>query len=115
MKGMLKKLRSKKGETLAEILVAILIIAFGAALFAALFSAAFTMNKNARDADEQFYNAVKELEEALDNGTKGTIEQKDGSVQYGGGSVGADVDVFTKDGMSVYKAKTGGTGEGGGT
>ncbi len=108
MKG-IRKIRSKKGETLVEILVAILIIALSAALFATMYMASMKINTTAREADEKFYDAVGKLEEMIDSGDAESIQ---GNLTYtptgenaeGGGNT-FEVDVFTKDGMSVYKDK----------
>lgn len=100
-----KKLTSRKGETLVEILVAILIIALAAGLFASMYMAAMSINSSARKQDEQFFDAVEKLEQAVDeNKTK-----SDKTVTYtpvgegAGASSSAQVEVVTEDGMSVYR------------
>lgn len=112
----LKKLKSKTGETLAEILVAILIIALSAGLFASLYVAAMNINLSAREEDEKLFDSVGKLEENIYSGGTGG---EGGYIQYkpedGTGSAGSDipVDFYTKDGMTVYKEGT--TGAGGGS
>ena len=104
----LKKLKSKTGETLAEILVAILIIALSAGLFATLYVAAMNINLSAREEDEKLFDSVGELEENIhgngneDGKTSGKVQYKpEGSTESAGSQI--DVDFYTKDGMTVYK------------
>lgn len=104
MNYILKKLKSKKGETLVEILVAILIIALSAALFAAMYSASMNINLSARKQDEALYDAVTELENKLGDSEKGEIDiyevYEDGAA---GGLIGSvEVDVYEKDGPIAY-------------
>lgn len=113
----LKKLKSKTGETLAEILVAILIIALSAGLFATLYVAAMNINLSAREEDEKLFDSVSELEENI-HGNGSEDGKSSGKVQYKpeGGTGSTDdipVDFYTKDGMTVYKEST--TGAGGGS
>lgn len=113
----LKKLKSKTGETLAEILVAILIIALSAGLFATLYVAAMNINLSAREEDEKLFDSVGELEENI-HGNGNEDGKTSGKVHYApeGGTGTEDditVDFYTKDGMTVYKEST--TGEGGGS
>lgn len=115
MKRIIEKLNSKKGETLVGILVAILIIALSAALFATLYSASMKINLSAREMDEDFYSAVSELEGLVESGNpaEGTAKKENQQVNYTpegsaadkGNSSSVDVDVYTKDGMSVYKSR----------
>lgn len=111
MKNIRKKLLSKRGETLVEILIAILIIALSAAMFAGMYSAAMRINTSAREGDKAFNDAVKELEEMM-GGSEG--EGTDGQLTYtpvgdtadkGGAPTNFDVEIFTSDGMTVYRGK----------
>ncbi len=111
MKNMIKKLKSKSGETLMEILVAILILALSAGLFASMYTASANINRSAREKDEKIYDAVGELEDFIGStsgGTEGTVTytplDSEGEPQSGEGNV--KVQVFTQDGMTAY---TGGT------
>lgn len=108
MKRLTKKLRSRKGETLAEILIAILIIALGAALFAAMYTASLNINRSAREEDEKFHAAVDKLEEMIrsngsDTHTKGTVHYTEVIDGGTGESNDVHVDIFQQDGMTVYK------------
>lgn len=107
MKRLTKKLRSRKGETLAEILIAILIIALGAALFAAMYTASLNINRSAREEDEKFHAAVDRLEEMIrsnESGTSGTVRYTEVTKEGGTGkSNDVHVDIFQQDGMTVYK------------
>lgn len=106
MKHILKKLKSKKGETLAEILIAVLIIALSAGLFATMYTASANINISARKEDEKLFDAVGQLEELMESGGDG---MKDGSVHYtpvgegAGGGNDVKVEVFTQDGLTVYR------------
>ncbi len=115
---LLKKCKAKRGETLVEILVAILIIALASGLFASMYMAAMNLNLAARKDDDNFYKAVTELEQMVDDGT-GTAAEGDHKIKFKitpetgsdpgegepakGGSGDIQVDVYTQDGMSVYK------------
>lgn len=121
MKAKLHKVsRARRGETLVEILVAILIIALASGLFASMYMAAMNLNLAARKDDDNFYKAVTDLEQMVDDGTGTAVEGEhkikfeikpetssdpgEGeSVQGGSGDI--QVDVYTQDGMSVYKQK----------
>lgn len=106
---MIKKLKSKSGETLMEILVAILILALSAGLFAALYSAAMQIDVTAREEDDKMFAAVGELEDMIESGSSestGTVYytpvDEDGNEKASSGS-DVGVDLFTKDGMTTYK------------
>lgn len=109
MKNILKKLKSRKGETLVGILMAILIIALSATLFAAMHNASMNINLSARKQDEALYDAVTELENKSE-GTKsegGSVVEiyetnEDGTAGVQKGSV--NVDVYEKDGLIAYSA-----------
>lgn len=109
MKRLKAKAMSKKGETLAEILIAILIIALAAGLFATMYAASMSINTAARQEDEKFYQAAKELEEKIDSSdaseNKGQITYTPAGANSGeAGTVPpANVEMFEEDGMTVYK------------
>lgn len=104
MKGIIKKIKCKKGETLVEILVAVLIIALSAGMFATMYTASMNINLSARRQDEEFFRAVEELENAVENGGD---EKTDGVVSYSNRDSGetnnTHVDFFTRNGMTVYR------------
>ncbi len=62
-KKLRRKLHSKKGETFVEILVAILVVAFGCSIIAAMYSAAMSLNVEASKQDDEFYQAITDMEE----------------------------------------------------
>ena len=112
MKNVIKKLKSKSGETLVEILIAILIIALSAGLFASMYTASANINRSAREKDEKIYDAVGQLEDFIgsaNGGTKGKVKytptDSEGNSQSDG-EKDVEVQVFTQDGMTAY---TGGT------
>lgn len=98
MSKFLKKLRSKRGETFAEILIAILIVAFGCMIIAVLYDSSLDLNIKASEQDGAFYSALSETEQLLDGESSGTghviIEDEEGSLSvevgtYGDGSAAA--------------------------
>lgn len=56
------KLRSRRGESLAEVLIAMLIIALSVLMLAAMVSAAGAINMRTRARDEQFYKELSAAE-----------------------------------------------------
>ncbi len=93
MRRITEKLRSEKGETLAEILVAVLVAALGCLVAAVTLSAAFRLNLFAKESDQNYYGAVTETENGGPSGENLNvyITGEDGSVveaetdRYGGG------------------------------
>ena len=70
------KLRSRRGESLAEVLVAMLIIALSVLLLAAMVSAAGAINMRTRARDEQFYKELSTAETFGDYlGTQGVTNK----------------------------------------
>jgi type II secretory pathway pseudopilin PulG len=101
----MKKLSSKRGETLAEVLVAILIVALSAALLASMVSAAVSVGTKANAATEELYNELS-VAESREN------EVLDGRVDItpdGGSPKTVDVTYYAEDNdalMSYAKAVT---------
>ena len=56
------KTRTRAGESLVEILIAILIVALGCVVIATMYSAAMNMNVEASRQDDEFYEAMSEME-----------------------------------------------------
>lgn len=104
----MKKLKSRSGETLAEVLVAILVVAVSASLFLGMVSVASHINRQAMEADSRFYKAMSLLEcfEAED----GAAQTRSGSLQVEGGgfSETLPVTVFYGDDMVSYELGGGG-------
>lgn len=103
MKPFIRKLKSKKGESLAEILIAILIIAFGCMLIAAMYSASMSMNLDAQDADKDFYDAITKME-SMGSGDKSGdltvgITDENGATEKGD----IKVDRYGSGGLSSYR------------
>ena len=99
----MRKLRSKSGETLAEVLVAILVVAVSASLFLGMVAVAARINRQAVKADARFYKAMSLLEcfEAEED----AVEQRSGSLRVGGSGVSEErpVTVFYGDDMVSYQ------------
>lgn len=73
MRRLVKKIRSRKGETLAEILVSVLIVALSALLIASMFTAAGSINAAVKKLDENFYESVTQVESQSGTSTSGTV------------------------------------------
>ena len=65
----MRKFRSRRGETLAEVLIALFIIALAALLLATMSTASAGINLTARRKDDEFYEALSRVE-ALTDSTK---------------------------------------------
>lgn len=105
---MMKKLRSRQGETLAEVLVGILMVAVSTSLFLGMVSAASHINRSAMEADTSFYKAMSHLE-CFDAEADSVVIQT-GSLRVEGEDV-SDVfpaEVFSEDGMTSYRMQKGG-------
>lgn len=72
MKRLIRKFKSKRGETFVEILLAIVIVGFGCMLIATLFGTSFTLNLEAQKKDDAFYQAITEMEERGDDDISGS-------------------------------------------
>ena len=99
----MRKLRSKSGETLAEVLVAILVVAVSASLFLGMVAVAARINRQAVKADARFYKAMSLLEcfEAEED----AVEQRSGSLRVEGSGVSEELPatVFYGDDMVSYQ------------
>lgn len=65
----IRKLKSRRGESFVEILISILIVAFGCLLIATMYSSAMNMNMQASKKDDDYYKAMSEMEQMLDKDT----------------------------------------------
>ena len=99
----MRKLRSKSGETLAEVLVAILVVAVSASLFLGMVAVAARINRQAVKADARFYKAMSlwECFEAEED----AVEQRSGSLRVAGSGVSEELPltVFYGDDMVSYQ------------
>lgn len=101
MKKLVCKLRSRAGESFAEILVAIFIVAMAALLMASMVTASGGLDMKARQEDEAFYKAINAVESGTGTPSDGTVT----ITSDGGTSVGVEVKVYTDtDGtLSAYE------------
>lgn len=77
VKHMIRKLKSKKGETLAESLMAVLIIAISSAGLAGMIMGSAKINLETKEADSKIYKAISYMEghTASASEGKGTVMQ----------------------------------------
>ena len=73
-KAMLKKLKSRAGETLVETLFAILIATFASILLAGATTTAMELNRQARERDERNQKCLKILSNASVPATSGKVK-----------------------------------------
>ena len=99
----MRKLKSRSGETLAEVLVAILVVAVSTSLFLGMVAGSARINRQAVKADARFYRAISRLEcfEAEEE----AVEQRNGSLRVEGSGVSEElpVTVFYGDDMVSYQ------------
>lgn len=99
----MRKLKSRSGETLAEVLVAILVVAVSTSLFLGMVAVSARINRQAVKADARFYRAMSRLEcfEAEEE----AVEQRNGSLRVEGSGVSEElpVMVFYGDDMVSYQ------------
>ena len=99
----MRQLKSRSGETLAEVLVAILVVAVSTSLFLGMVAVSARINRQAVKADAWFYRAMSLLEcfEAEEE----AVEQRSGSLRVEGSGVSEElpVTVFYGDDMVSYQ------------
>ena len=101
--------RAQKGETLAEVLVALLIVALAALLLASMTATSGTIDIAARQKDTAFYAALTRVEAmdstAKESGHQAVIEQIEPVTgePMSGTAKNYQVDVYTADGLTLYK------------
>lgn len=98
-----KKIRSRSGETLAEVLVALLIIVLAVALMIVMINTAASIDINARERDKGFYENLTAAETYTGPSTGGNVIIKiDGEA--------ADhtvvVDVYGSGRLNAYKKQS---------
>lgn len=92
----MKKILSKRGETLTEVLVSILIVALSAALLATMIMTATKINAGANEATEAFYQELTAAEAA--SGTPAS-----GTVIVNGKTVNVDYYRLDEDSLTAYR------------
>lgn len=70
---LIRKLKSRSGESLAEVLVAVLIVALSAAAFLSMVTASAGINRTTEQKDTEFYKTMSLLEAGTAD-TTGTSE-----------------------------------------
>lgn len=100
MKKLLKKSKSKSGETFVELIIAVLIVAFGCLILATAYSASLDVNIGAAEADEEYYSQMDLIEKGEN--------KKDGDYHIkikvdGETDIDVAVDVYGNDSLSTYK------------
>ena len=109
MKKLLKKLKSAKGESLAEMLVALLFVALALIMMATMINSASRITMQSRQATREFYSGLNTLDNpASGSGTEATASFKDSSGNAVSIGAGADFKVTVsgngKDGNdAIYR------------
>lgn len=97
-KAIQNKLRSRRGESLAEVLVAMLIIALSVLLLAVMVTTAGSINMQTRRRDEQFYKDLSAAETFGDyNGARAAAEK---TVLIAG--TGTDYDIHVSQKVTLH-------------
>ena len=98
---MMKKLRSKRGETLLEVLVSVVIIALSAALLATMISAATRIGIDADEAIDELYVQLSTAEGT--SGSAGSV-----TITYGTGkTVNVTYNRTDADSLTAYVKRVG--------
>lgn len=92
MKKLLKKLRSAKGESLAEMLVALLFVALALIMMATMINSASRITMQSRQATREFYGGLNTLDNSA-AGSETTASFKDSSGNAVSIGAGADFKV----------------------
>lgn len=92
----MKKLKNRRGETLAETLVSVLIAALSALLLTAMATAAGNMDAAARRRDREFYEALTAVETKTGAPSRGQI------TITGDVNVTENVEVYSSGGLTAY-------------
>lgn len=98
----IRKLKSKRGESFVEILISILIVAFGCLLIATMYSSAMNMNIQASKKDDDYYKAVSEMEQMFG----GEPSEKNKEVEIkdeNNNSLVTGVKIYGNDDNAAYK------------
>lgn len=98
---LIRKLKSKRGESFMEILISILIVAFGCMLIATMYVSAMKMNMIASEKDDEFYKAVSQMEQMFEESKPDT--SKKAQITDDGGSLPVSIDIYGDDSNAAYK------------
>lgn len=103
MNKVLKRLKSRGGETLVESMAAILIFTFGSIIMLSMVTAAADINKAAKEADAKHRDQMATVEKGDGAGTQGVIVFTYGSAGNAK-TESADVRVYSleEDGLYAY-------------
>lgn len=100
----MKKLRSRRGETLVESLVSILIIALSSAMFATMVTTAVNINLKTETATAEFYEEFAAAED-----TNATPESATITLNGIGISGSVQVDLYKADNGALASYRKGGS------
>lgn len=104
MRKLLKKLRSRRGETFIEILCAVLIAAFGTTIIVTMLTTAMQLNKVAKQNDSDYYSSVTEMEQMTEKKGAVEVEIADADDPEGeGGKVTVTTDRYGDGEYSSYR------------
>lgn len=103
MRKCMTKLRSRAGETLAEILVALLIIALASILMVGMYSASTSIDKSARDQDKKLYESLSAVEGGTATATKQTVTLTDTTAGVTHENVDIEVNVYEDGAFTAYR------------
>ena len=97
--------RAQRGETLVEVLIALLIVALSTLLLAAMVMTSGSVNIIARQKDEAFYEALRNVEAMNPTGLTSTSQtvQIDPNPNGTGSPKTVTVNVYSSDGLAFYK------------
>ena len=100
---MINKLKSKSGETIAEVLVASLVVALAVVLFAMMVSASFRIINTSERAMKDFYTAESDFESSISQseGEPGTFIGN--NLAYAGDLSSVPITIYSIEGISAYK------------
>lgn len=94
---MIRKLKSRRGETLVEAMASIVIAALSVAMLFTCVMAASQINRMAREADEAFYAGLTAAEGQTGTALPGTIK-----IAGGGRERTFSVSLYGGEGMYAY-------------
>lgn len=97
--NLIKKIKSKSGETLVEIIVAILIVAFGCVLIGTLFTSSFNMNITAKQRDDAYYSDLNDMTASGEVIAQGQITITDDK----GTTIVVEVDEYGSEYLTSYR------------
>ena len=97
---MIKKLRSRRGETLLEVLISVLVVALSAVMLATMVAAATKVGIDAEAAMDKYYKQVS----AAEGGSAGVTDNV--KITYNGASKDITVSYYGStdaDALTAYK------------